>query len=179
MPKNTKSKKNKDDGEIIVFKDGVFKTKNKKTIKAMNSLLSKRAITCVFLFLSLFSFGQTRKEKQVLEGLNKLNFNKVTLVSDPELQKEAKKFADGYNDTITSQYIEHYFKFNTPAQKYLCYITFTDKKYNGKVVGNFFCAQDSDFLKLVQYKSRVGISANDKMCIILFYNHKNVLTVAN
>lgn len=138
-----------------------------------------RILTLFFVLFACLAMGQTRKEKQVLQGLNRLNFNKVNLVLDWELQKEAQKFAQNYNDTITGQDVENYFKFNTPSQKYLCYITFTDKKYNGKIIGNFFCAQDPDFLKLVQYKSKVGVAANEKICIILFYNHKNVLTVSN
>lgn len=89
---------------------------------------------------------------------------------------EAEKISTYCKDTTTSEYLEQRFYYRTPMQKYIVFALYSKKDYSGLDIPHFLAEEDRYFYELVQYKYNVGVWANEKICIIVFYKNKNVIT---
>jgi hypothetical protein len=111
-------------------------------------------------------------------ALRYMNKQGCHLAKDSVLMGEAKKISTYFTDTTRSEELESRFYYGTPLQKYIIFASVSKDDYSGWDIPPFLADNDKLFFDLVQYKYNVGVWADERRCIIVFYKNKNVITLA-
>lgn len=134
------------------------------------------------LFLMLLPFmalAQSKKEKEVMLGLNYLNTNNERLFMDSTLCRKSREVSVLVSSGALMSDIEYKLGYGGLNQEFIVFATKIAGECSGDAIPDFFADKEPDFLRYIQYKYYVGVYITDSVCVISFYKKKGIVSLAS